>query len=151
MSFDINKLKEQIDNADFMKTTAISLNVEYCKELLDYVEKLNGEEKREIFILKKMLEKENIPFIFSNKNLFSTYQILILNREDEEKILLDVIECYGFDRNINNNLLKIMGGMTLKEFGRDSVLNNLTAEEVFKRIKYCYENNTFIYVKEEED
>lgn len=149
MSFDISKLKEQIDNADFMKTTTISLNVEYCKELLDYVEKLNGEEKREIFILKKMLEKENIPFIFRNHNLFSTYQILIRNREDEEEILLDVIDCYGFD--CNNNSLEILGGMTLKEFGRDNVLNNLTAEEVFKRIKYCYENNTFIYVKEEED
>ena len=44
-----------------------------------------------------------------------------------------------------NDLLEIMGGLTEEELKYDSVLGNLTAEEVFKRFKYCYENNTSIY------
>lgn len=31
----------------------------------------------------------------------------------------------------------------------DDVLGYLTAEEVFKRFKYCYKHNTSVYRKEE--
>lgn len=38
--------------------------------------------------------------------------------------------------------------LTEEERETDSVLGNLTAEEVFKRFKYCYENDTAVYKAE---
>ena len=42
-----------------------------------------------------------------------------------------------------------MGALTEEEMKNDDVLGFLTAEEVFKRFKYCYENNTNVYVEVE--
>ena len=111
----------------------------------------------EILKLKDMLEKANIPFEFTD-DLFNTtntsrlwfsqsasypaYQIRIGN-------LCDVIEHYGSYGN-EQDLLEIMGGLTAKEQLDDGILGWLTAEEVFKRFKYCYENNTSTY-KENDD
>lgn len=60
---------------------------------------------------------------------------------------IDVIEYFG-SYGQENDLLEIMGGLTIEERENDIVLGYLTAEEVFKRFKYCYENNTSIYKEE---
>ena len=39
-----------------------------------------------------------------------------------------------------------MGAMTKEELEQDGVLGRLTAEEVFKRFKYCWEHQTSEYV-----
>ena len=111
----------------------------------------------EILKLKDMLEKANIPFEFTDDlfgtmkndtlypplpNSYPAYQIRIGN-------LCDAVEhwhSYGNERD----LLEIMGGLTAEEQRDDGVLGWLTAEEVFKRFKYCYENNTSTY-KESDD
>lgn len=118
----------------------------------------------EILKLKDMLEKANIPFTFTDDfwgvkkseesgkpNLYfgelfrlkyPAYQIRLGD-------LADVIQHDGSYGN-KQDLLEIMGGLTEKEKEEDSVLGYLTAEEVFKRFKYCYEHNTSIY-KENDD
>ena len=104
----------------------------------------------EIFKLKEMLEKANIPFTY-NDDFFKgykmpSYQIIILNKNN--KRLCDVIYHFG-SYGYEQNLLEIMGALTKEEGEDDSVLGYLTADEVFKRFKYCYEHNTDIYVKED--
>ena len=42
------------------------------------------------------------------------------------------------------------GGLTEEEEEYDSVLGYLTAEEVFKRFKYCWEHQTSAYREDEE-
>lgn len=113
----------------------------------------------EILKLKDMLEKANIPFTFTDdfwgvnklnergktnpyfaklyRNKYPAYQIRLGN-------LADAIEHDGSYGN-EQDLLEIMGGLTAKEQLDGSVLGGLTAEEVFKRFKYCYENNTSTY------
>lgn len=44
-----------------------------------------------------------------------------------------------------------MGGLTEEEMEYDSVLGYLTAEEVFKRFKYCWEHQTSVYKEENND
>ena len=107
---------------------------------------------KEILRLKEMLEKANIPFSFTDdffnikkiisnfstmRRFYPAYQIRINSN-------LDVIEHIG-SYGEEDDLLEIQGGLTAKEYERDSVLGYLTAEEVFKRFKYCYENNTQFY------
>ena len=114
----------------------------------------------EIFRLKQMLEEVNIPFEwkddvfkikekglvghFGFERMYPAYQIVIY-RDDER--LCDAIFHYG-SYGRDDGLLEIMGGLTKEEEENDNVLGYLTAEEVFKRFKYCYENNTSVYVKE---
>ena len=117
----------------------------------------------EILKLKRMLEEANIPFTFTDDcfnvkkridtgspiakflygEQYPAYQIRLGN-------LADVIEhdgSYGHEQD----LLEIMGGLTEEEEEHNSVLGYLTAEEVFKRFKYCYEHNTNTYKKENND
>lgn len=112
----------------------------------------------EILKLKDMLDKAKIPYqsftddcfnvkdklntvpksVFDSlKNHYPAYQ-LRLNEN------IDVIEHWGSYGN-EDDLLEIMGALTEEEYKDDSVLGHLTAEEVFKRFKYCYENNTSVY------
>ena len=119
----------------------------------------------EILKLKRMLEEANIPFEFTDdfwgvnklektgkispylgelyRNKYPAYQIRLGN-------LADAIEHDGSYGN-RQDLLEIMGGLTEKEEEDDSVLGYLTAEEVFKRFKYCYEHKTSTYKKENND
>lgn len=106
----------------------------------------------EILKLKDMLEKANIPFEFTDdlfgviddetlwvpkSGYYPAYQIRIGN-------LCDAIEhCMSYGNE--QDLIEIRGGLTAKEQLDGSVLGGLTAEEVFKRFKYCYENNTSTY------
>ena len=70
---------------------------------------------KEIFKLKRMLEKANIPFEF--------------------------IECFGYDKRLLSAYPDIMGLLTPWEryHHGDSVIGWLTAENVFKRIKKDWE------------
>lgn len=111
-------------------------------------------EYKEILRLKEMLDKANIPFTFTDdffevkdddnflhrKALYPAYQIRL-------ECGVDVIE-YNGSIGCKKDLLEIMGALTEEESEDDCVLGNLTAEEVFKRFKYCYENNTSVYKDE---
>ena len=102
-------------------------------------------EYKEIFRLKEMLEEANIPFEFDVDDFMHSegYQIIIYSK-DGTTILCD---CFENLRSYGNkeDKLEIMDGLTEEEYENDSVLGWLTAEEVFKRFKYCYENDTEIY------
>lgn len=96
-----------------------------------------------IFKLVDMLKQANIPYEFSTGKLFSGWQVVIKLPNEE---CIDVIQnplSYGW----TENLLEIYGGLTEEENKIDAVLGWLTAEEVFERFKYCYENNTTVYKK----
>ncbi len=100
---------------------------------------------KEILKLKKMLDEAKIPYQSFDDNALGigvpAYQ-LRLNHD------IDVIEHCGSYGN-KEDLLEIMGALTREEREHDIVLGYLTAEEVFKRFKYCYEHNTKVYVKEQ--
>ena len=100
----------------------------------------------EIKRLHEMLKEANIPHTFTdamwgNWGLQPSYQIVI---EKNGTRLCDAIYHYG-SYGYYVGLLEIMGGLTEDEREIDEVLGYLTAEEVFKRFKYCYENNTSLY------
>lgn len=97
----------------------------------------------EIFKLKELLEKGNIPFEF--KNIYDGYQVIIRNKNNFK--IADAIE-HNFSYGNEEDLLEIMRGLTEEEEEFDSVLGGLSSEEVFKRFKYCYENNTGVYKEE---
>lgn len=98
----------------------------------------------EIFKLKEMLDKENIPYEFldwsSNFGSVNTkhYQIVVNNPNKENERLISVIQgtyTYGGEED----LLEIMGCLTEEEHEFDDVLGHLTALEVFSRIKTNYD------------
>ena len=101
-------------------------------------------EYKEIFRLKEMLEEANIPFEWDDNNFMNSdgYKIIIDSKDGI--YLCDCIENIVSYGN-KEDKLEIMGGLTEEESENDSVLGWLTAEEVFKRFKYCYENNTSEY------
>ena len=109
-----------------------------------------AEELLEIIKLKNMLDEAGIPYEFTDeffgKFMKPSYQIVI-NGNDGKK-LCDVIYHYG-SYGYDQNLLEIMGALTEEESEDDSVLGYLTAKEVFKRFKYCYEHKTKFYKKED--
>ncbi len=83
----------------------------------------------EIIVLKKMLEDAKIPFDFSE--LYGGFHIEYPNTSDRVCSVIENDGSYG--RNIDK--LEIMGLLTSKEAETDSVSGNLTAKNVFKRIK----------------
>ncbi len=103
---------------------------------------------KEIFKLKVMLDKENIPYEFLDRSYidyykhdiqYPFYQIIVYEPiEYEEPIrLISVIQGHG-SYGENLDLLEIRGCLTNKEEKEDSVKGYLTAKEVFKRIKKNY-------------
>lgn len=110
------------------------------------------EKYTEIFRLKEMLEKENIPFEFEKDEEYKEYIIRIpinesIRKQDNKEPLMFVYQgehTYGG----RNNLLEICGGTTLEERKEqgEEYLGYLTAENVFERIKYCYLNQTGKYI-----
>lgn len=107
---------------------------------------------KEIFKLKRMLEKADIPFEFIEgfgydkrmravfPDLLDHYQICYPNKGDNQKI--SAIE--GFcTHGGEQDRLEIMGLLTPWERYNhgDSVIGWLTAENVFKRIKKDWEEN----------
>lgn len=97
----------------------------------------------EIFKLTELLEKGNIPFEF--KLIYDGYQVIIRNKNNFK--IADAVE-HNYSYGNEEDLLEIMGGLTEEEEEFDSVLGGLSSEEVFKRFKYCYENNTKVYKEE---
>ena len=61
---------------------------------------------KEIFLLKEMLEKENIPFIF--RNIFDGFQICYPDIKNKECSVIEHIGSYGHEQD----LLEIMGLLT---------------------------------------
>ena len=115
---------------------------------------------KEIFKLKEMLEKDEIPYIFidrfeEDRKLMKNneylkdkeyYQILLFNdfREvmehyntykvfDNEKRIISIVQGYG-TYGEEDDLLEIMGLLTEEEEKIDDVTGYLTAEDVFNRI-----------------
>ena len=102
-------------------------------------------EYTQIFKLKVMLDKANIPYEFLDRSYidyekhelqYPFYQIIVYEPiEYEEPIrIISVVQGHGtYGENLD--LLEIKGCLTDKEYEQDSVAGYLTAEEVFKRIK----------------
>lgn len=126
-------------------------------------------EYKEIFRLKKMLEEANIPFEFTDdlfyvkdkvgrggldyimfNSLYPAYEIKIYKNGAKEERICDVIQHCG-SRGNKQDLLEIMGGLTKAEQECYGVIGYLTAEEVFKRFKQCYENGCSTYKNLEEE
>lgn len=98
--------------------------------------------------LAKMLEDAGIPH--SNRRHFELgngRQIILF--DNNGKRIADAVCHYGSYGGRQFGLLEILGALTEEESECDSVLGWLTAEEVFKRFKYCYEHNTRVYVEVE--
>ena len=96
---------------------------------------------KEILKLKQMLDDAGILYESFMYDLFSGGFQLRLNSN------IDVIE-HRFSYGNDEDLLEIQGALTEEERKTDTVKGWLTAEEVFKRFKYCYEHNTSIYCEE---
>ncbi len=111
-------------------------------------------EYKEIFKLKVMLDKENIPYEFLDRSFidynkhklqYPFYQIIVYEPfndwnewDDFEPIrLISVIQGHG-TYGEKEDLLEIQGCLTSKESTEDSVKGHLSAKEVFKRIKKNY-------------
>lgn len=108
---------------------------------------------KEIFKLKRMLEKEGIPFSWVEcfgyskstieelrkiaPDISEHYQICYPNQYDR---WISVIEGFG-TQGASDDKLEIMGGFTPYEkwYNDSPVIGFLTAQNVFKRIKNHYE------------
>ena len=86
----------------------------------------------EIFKLKKMLEKSFVPFEWKEFDKPSKQGFQILYPNDENRVC-SVIE-HSFSCGNEKDLLEIQGLLTAEEEECDSVLGNLTADNVFQRI-----------------
>lgn len=99
---------------------------------------------KEIYKLLGLLAAADIPFDFRTSFVCKDgAQIIIWNNSGEQ--LCDAVE-HDWSNGADNDRIEILGGLTEEEEKIDSVKGNLTAQEVFERFKYCYENNTSRYV-----
>lgn len=108
-----------------------------------------SEKYNEIFKLKSMLEENHIPFEWIEHNDFRNgYQICYPVKS--EKRVCSVIE-HSFSYGNEKDLLEIQGLLTVEEEEEehDSVLGNLTADNVYSRILSHWEKINS--VKPEED
>jgi hypothetical protein len=83
---------------------------------------------KEIFRLKEMLEKENIPFVFIEREEVKGYQIF---KTRMGEIIFSVVQhkySYGNDVNL----------LEMWDMSKDDVEGYLSAEDVFERIKEHY-------------
>lgn len=83
---------------------------------------------KEIFRLKEMLEKENIPFVFIEREEVKGYQIF---KTRMGEIIFSVVQhkySYGNDVNL----------LEMWDMSKDDVEGYLSAEDVFERIKKHY-------------
>lgn len=78
---------------------------------------------------------------------YDGYQIIVYTK-DHSSFLCDAIEHNDADcpsYGCEADKIEIEGGLTAAEQEEDNVLGWLTAEEVLKRFKYCYEHDTDVY------
>lgn len=97
--------------------------------------------------LAKMLKDAGIPHSNRHFELGNGRQIILF--DSNGKKIADAVCHYISYGGRQSGLLEILGALTEEEIEDDSVLGWLTAEEVFKRFKYCYEHNTRVYVEVE--
>ena len=95
--------------------------------------------------MKKMLEKSLVPFEWKEFDKPSKQGFQILYPNDKNRVC-SVIE-HSFSYGSQEDLLEIQGLLTADEEECDSVLGNLTADDVFQRIlshwKGTKEKNTY--------
>ena len=97
---------------------------------------------KEIFRLKEMLEKEEIPFSFLDRGKkymdFEFWQIVYpdIDPRDGDYVCSVIEGDWSWGRE--EDLLEIKGLLTEEEEEEDSVKGWLSAEEVFNRIKNHY-------------
>lgn len=124
----------------------------YTKSAIWTLEQAIARIKQEIIdepitTLCKMLTAANIEYKFYNLKdtcPFLSGKQVIVSRNNTR--LCDAILLYnGSFQDASSPLLEIMGGLTKDEMQYTNALENLSAAEVFKRFKYCYDNNTSIY------
>lgn len=99
---------------------------------------------QEIRKLDNMLNDANIPHTFDT--LMDGWQICYPYGRRDDNCVMDVIEhsgSYGHD----DDELEIMGLLTPEEEEWDSVLGNLTAEDVFERIRKHHNGEWDDYIK----
>ena len=94
----------------------------------------------EIQKLNKMLIDMGIPHEF--RPMFDGYYLKVFNNEGD--VLCDAIEHQG-SLGSQKDLIEIFNATTRKE---GDVLGYITADEAFKRFKYCWLNNTVFYKEE---
>jgi hypothetical protein len=108
-----------------------------------------SEKYNEIFKLKSMLEENHIPFEWIEHNDFRNgYQICY--PEKAEKCVCSIIE-HSFSYGSQKDLLEIQGLLTAEEEECDTVLGNLTAENVFERIRKDFYNRKVANSTDEKD
>lgn len=99
---------------------------------------------KEIFILKTMLDKDNIPYEFYNhcfKNYYDnkfieSWQIAIPSIVNTVISIVEGVGTFGY----KEDKLEIQGLLTDYEKEFDCVVGNLSADEVFIRIQEYYKN-----------
>lgn len=94
---------------------------------------------KEIFKLKEMLEEENIPHVFILDGQFEHFESYQLAYPGLNNMICSCIEGYG-TYGAEKDLLEIDGLLTKEERILDTIVGNLTAIEVFNRIKEHYGN-----------
>lgn len=94
-----------------------------------------------IIKLSDMLIKAEIPHTL--RPFVDGYQVIINLPYGRRIDAVEFSGSYGYEEN----LIEIQGAITLEELENDSVLGHLTAEEVFKRFKQCYQNKSPLYVE----
>lgn len=87
----------------------------------------------------EMLTAEKIPHLY--ERFYNGWVIRFTDGVIDE---VDGVQHFG-SYGESENLIEIIGAITKKEAEQDSVLGYLTAEEVFKRFKYCYKHKTTVY------
>ena len=99
---------------------------------------------KEIFYLKTLLDEAKIPYCFEDRSFknfdddYEFYQIIIFDPSENlvpnSVRLISVVEGYG-TYGSESYLLEIMGCLTEQEYRYGPVKGNMTAVEVFARIK----------------
>lgn len=130
---------------DMKDGDAIVFCIEHGREMRVKPNPAVKQKYNEIFKLKSMLEENHIPFEWlEHKDFRNGYQICY--PEKDEKCVCSVIE-HSFSYGSQEDLLEIQGLLTADEEKWDSVLGNLTADNVFQRIlshwKETKEKNTY--------
>jgi len=99
----------------------------------------------EIYILKEMLEKAEIPHEFFSRSFcgFESYQIVYPNDENRKISVIQGKGTYG----AGHNLLEIMGLLTEEELKQNpGVAGGLSAKNIFDRITADYELNNKVEI-----
>ena len=97
--------------------------------------------KKQINLLAEELKKAEIPFV--KRRLYDGWQIAVKTKSGRYRLSA---VCHGGSYGHFNGLLEIMGGLTIAERKEETrVVGYLYADEVFKRFKYCYEQDTDLY------